>query len=138
MAAVFVYHATLRDLDIIERAVRILNAAPRQLNIKAKFIKLPKAEVEAFWEKFGPADQPSLAGSPKTATLTHSQAATQLDRWKSMGAASILGEFQVTTSNGRQVEGSVVDTGMSLPGEAQGQPKPDKLTPASRWTSSLI
>jgi beta-lactamase regulating signal transducer with metallopeptidase domain len=131
-------YATLHDLDVIERAVQVLNAAPRQLTIKALFIKLPKAEVDAFWEKeveaswekSGPTNQPPPAGSPKTATLTHSQAAAQLDRWKSKGGANILGEFRVTTLSGRQVEGSVVDTGMTIPGEAQGQPNPDKLTPS--------
>jgi beta-lactamase regulating signal transducer with metallopeptidase domain len=146
-------YATLADLDIIERAVQVLNTAPPQLNteavfigsnvlisarppstappqlnIEAVFIELPKAEVEAFfWEKFDPANGPPPAGSVKTATLTHSQAEAQLDRWKSMGSTNILGHVQITTLSGRQAQVSVVDTLRITATDEKGQAKTETM-----------
>jgi len=122
-------YATLADLDIIERAVQVLNmnTAPTELNIKAVFIELPKADVEAFWEKFGNTNQPARGGSAKTATLTHSQAAAQLDRWKSSGGTNILGIIQVTTLDGRQAQVSMGDWETIMARYAKGQAKPEKV-----------
>ena len=58
-------YASLADLDTIERAVAALNTAPPQLNIKAVFIELPKAEVDAFWERFGTTNGPARSAAPK-------------------------------------------------------------------------
>src|SRR5207302_5811770 len=46
---------TLQDLDTIEGAVQVLNIAPPQINIKAKFIEMPKEEARVFWEHLSPA-----------------------------------------------------------------------------------
>jgi beta-lactamase regulating signal transducer with metallopeptidase domain len=119
-------YATLADLDIIERAVQVLNIAPPQIKIQAVFIELPKAEVEAFWETFGSTNVPA-PGSAKTATLTHSQAAALLDHWKSMGGTNTLGQFQVTTLGGRQVEVGVEDVGTTLTTGASGQANPGRV-----------
>jgi hypothetical protein len=120
---VLLVYATLADLDIIEKAVRSVTIAPPQVKIKAVFIELPKAEVEAFWEEFGPTNGPPQASSARTATLTHSQAAAQLDRWKSRGGATnILRQVQVTTESGRQTQVSVEDVGTTSTEGAKGRP----------------
>jgi beta-lactamase regulating signal transducer with metallopeptidase domain len=114
--------ATLADLDIIERAVQGLTAATPQLSIQAVFIELPKAEVEAFWEKFGPVNGPVPGGSAKVATLNQSQAAAQLDRWNSMGGTNILGQVEVTTLDGRQVQVSMGDWQTNRVEKGQAKP----------------
>ena len=91
------------------RKGQVLNNVPARLRIQAVFIELPRAEVEEFWEKFGSINGPAPGGSARTATLTHAQAAAQLDRWKSMGGKNILSESQVTTLSGRQAEIMNVD-----------------------------
>ncbi len=120
-------YASLADLDIIERAVAALNTAPPQLNIKAVFIGLPKREVEAFWEKFGPTNGPPPPGSAKTATLTHAQAAAQLDRLRSMDGVDMLGQLQVTTLSGRQAQISVEDAWTTSTKDANDLATPEKV-----------
>jgi len=41
-------HASLADLDIIESAVQVLNLAPPQVNIKAKFIEVTQNDAKAL------------------------------------------------------------------------------------------
>src|ERR1051326_6616490 len=41
-------HASLADLDIIENAVQVLNLAPPQINIKAKFIEVTQNDSRAL------------------------------------------------------------------------------------------
>jgi general secretion pathway protein D len=41
-------HASLADLDIIESAVQVLNLAPPQINIKAKFIEVTQTDSKAL------------------------------------------------------------------------------------------
>jgi len=120
-------YASLADLDIIERAVAALHTAPPQLNIKAVFIGLPKREVEAFWEKFGPTNGPPSPGSAKTVTLTHAQAAAQLDRLRSMDGVDMLGQLQVTTLSGRQAQLSVEDAWTTSTKDANDPATPEKV-----------
>jgi general secretion pathway protein D len=41
-------HASMADLDIIESAVQVLNAAPPQINIKTKFIEVTQNDAKAL------------------------------------------------------------------------------------------
>jgi type II secretory pathway component GspD/PulD (secretin)/beta-lactamase regulating signal transducer with metallopeptidase domain len=43
-----VVRATLQDLDIIEALIPMLNYAPPQINIKAKFVEVPEEETKAL------------------------------------------------------------------------------------------
>jgi general secretion pathway protein D len=76
-----IVRATLQDLDLIEDAVKVLNIAPPQINIKAKFLEVSQNDRKALgfdWylgnvlmgngKMVGSAGTaPSLAGSPSTA-----------------------------------------------------------------------
>ncbi|HXP62392.1 MAG TPA: M56 family metallopeptidase, partial [Dongiaceae bacterium] len=108
--------------------------APPQVSIQAVFIELPRAEVESFWEKFGSANGPASGGNARAATLTHAQAAAQLDRWKSMGGKNILGQFRVTTLSGRQAQVSLGDWETTMTNVGQGQAKPELIPHALEIT----
>ncbi len=41
-------NATLRDLDIIEQAIQVLNIVPPQVNIQAKFAEITQSDVKAL------------------------------------------------------------------------------------------
>lgn len=98
--------ATLQDLDTIETAVMVLNLAPPQLNIKARFIEVSEQEELAFWQKHPAARQPPSA--VQSVELSAQEAQTQLDEWKSRGSADMLTESSVTTLSGRQTQIQVV------------------------------
>jgi Flp pilus assembly secretin CpaC len=40
--------ATMRDLDIIEATIQMLNVVPPQINIKCKFVEVPQDDTKAF------------------------------------------------------------------------------------------
>src|SRR5262249_43671729 len=47
-AGTLLVKASLQDLDIIEQAIQILNVAPPQVNIKAKFIEVTQNDARAL------------------------------------------------------------------------------------------
>jgi len=98
-------YASLHDLDIIERAVQVLNTAPPQVNLKARFISLPEAEVRAFMAQYAPSNS-----TPDGAfRLTPSQTRKLIQRWQGMDGVDLLSESQVTTLSGRQAQIQTVD-----------------------------
>jgi type II secretory pathway component GspD/PulD (secretin) len=125
---ILLVYATLADLDIIERVIAALAPGP-QLNINAVFLELPKAEVRAFWEKFGYTNQPASSGGARTTTLTDSVGRAELRRWTSQGDVKVLGQSQITTLNGRQTQvSSLQEMRTIVTRDAQRQAKP-KMVP---------
>src|SRR5262249_31622630 len=47
-AGTLLVRASLQDLDIIEQAMQVLNVAPPQVNIKAKFIEITQSDARAL------------------------------------------------------------------------------------------
>ncbi len=99
--------STLQDLDTIETAIMVLNLAPPQLHIKARFIEVSEQEEAAFWQKHLNAKQSPSA--VQTIELGREEAQKQLDEWKSKGSADVLSESSITTLSGRQTQVQVVD-----------------------------
>ena len=98
-------YASLHDLDMIERAVQVLNITPPQINLKARFIQLPEAEINAFMAQYAPSNLAFEA----PVRLTPSQARKLLQRWQGMDGVGLLSESQVTTLSGRQTQIQTVD-----------------------------
>ncbi len=121
-------YATLDDLDKIENWIRATYTAAAQLNIKAVFLQLSKAQAQSFWEEFGYTNLPASSGSVRTTTLTDSEAQALSRRWESQGGTHILGRAQVTTLDGRQVQVSVQDVLAMVTRDAQGQAKPGNVS----------
>ena len=124
--ALLVY-ASLHDLDIIERAVQVLNIAPPQVNLKARFISLPEAEINAFMAQYASAYSPSNAA----VRLTPSQTRKLIQRWQGMDGADLLSESEVTTLSGRQAQIQTVGLKTVVMGvqatptnQANGSPSP--------------
>ena len=93
-------YATLKDLDIIERAVQIMNITPPQFNIQARFFELPEAEAKAFAEQHSSLN----SAASWTVRLTPAQARKHLQRWKFLDGAKFVSETQITTLSGRQCQ----------------------------------
>lgn len=78
---ILLVRATLQDLDIIEAAVQVLNVAPPQVNIKAKFVEITQTDAKGIgfdWYLgnflmrsgsvgFQGGSAPSFAGAPSAA-----------------------------------------------------------------------
>lgn len=94
--------ATKQDLDIIEKAIEVLNIAPPQVNIKVKFIEVPEEIASAFWKG-------REAGTNVSAILTPDQTRAVLQELQSQPATDLLDQADVTTVTGRQAHFEISD-----------------------------
>jgi beta-lactamase regulating signal transducer with metallopeptidase domain len=101
--------ATLADLDIIESAVQVLNTAPPQVNIIARFFAVPEELTRSVWLLLGPTNQPNWVASNLSTVLTPPQAAVFLKAMESAQGVKLLNECSVTTLSGRQAQIQTVD-----------------------------
>ena len=118
-------YATLEDLDVIERALQVLNLGPCELDIEIVCLQLPKAEARAFWEKYGYTSQPASAGGAWTTTLPVAEAQAQLRRWKAAGDTNILSQPHVRAPDGQQTRVSLGYDPTIMTIDAQGHAKPE-------------
>ena len=93
--------ATENDLDIIERAMIILNTLPPQIHIKARFIYIPRGSALSFQSlKFSAdADNGSFTG-----ILSPTNTSNILHTLELLRGAEMLAEPEVTTISGRQTQ----------------------------------
>ena len=130
--------ATEADLDTIERAIQVLNQAPLQIHIKARFVEVPQNSVSGFTTFLGQipltnAGNPSAfpgnasgtpvppnlpaSGVPATNTqvaqitgiLTESNFKAVFNALRSNKDAENLGEPECTTTSGRQTQMRATD-----------------------------
>jgi beta-lactamase regulating signal transducer with metallopeptidase domain len=89
--------ATKSDLDTIEGAIAALDSVAPQIHIKARFLEMPKEEVEGFRKTIGVTNQ--LVG-----ILTGQNEALALQMLESSPGVEELAAPEVTTISGGQVE----------------------------------
>ena len=98
--------ATPQELDIIQKAIEVLNVAPPQLTIEAKFIEAPAEFVKGI-------AQGTLISSPDATNqmriLSEPQTRALLEGLEKTAGVSILAAPKVTTLSGRQTQIQVVD-----------------------------
>jgi beta-lactamase regulating signal transducer with metallopeptidase domain len=128
--------ATLQDLDVIEKAVQVLNIAPPQINIKTKFIELPAASLADFWRNVGAADPAKSGGTNWTTVLTPAQARAALKTVKSIPKADLLTEASVTTLDGRQAQIQCVELRTIVMGINPRALTPPGVNPSSVSTNA--
>jgi beta-lactamase regulating signal transducer with metallopeptidase domain len=99
MGVLFV-HATEQDLDVVEKAVQVLNyTPPPQIHIKARFIETSAAMVKGLGPDLIPTSVTNVAGiltDPNFRLLVHN-----LEQSK---GTETLAEPEVTTLSGRQTQ----------------------------------
>jgi type II secretory pathway component GspD/PulD (secretin) len=103
----FLVKATAADLDVIESAVQLLNQTPPQLHLKARFLEVPKGTYQDLV-------LPNLLtnAAVKLATDTNVQPGLLseekfklvLRALQSKPGVEVLGEPEVTTLSGRQIQ----------------------------------
>lgn len=93
----FVY-ATPQDLDVIEKAVQILNDGPPFIHIKARFIELPKTFLSSAVAKS------MVPGLTNGAILSNPEFQHFLHEVESQKGSEELAEPEVTTIGGRQTQ----------------------------------
>ncbi|MCX6923938.1 MAG: hypothetical protein NT154_12130, partial [Verrucomicrobia bacterium] len=109
--------ATLQDLDIIEVALQILNSVPPQINLKCTVVEVPyDDDTKSGWswdvDKMVPVGlEAGSAHSSNTVPpftlvgiLKDPQLRMVIKTLKQRNGAEFLGEPELTTSSGRQVE----------------------------------
>jgi len=99
--------ATLQDLDKLESAIVALATEPVEMELRAKFITLPAAEANWFWAECLRTNPP--VGGPLVVYFDNSQAARQIERWKSVVRPDGINQAKVTTSSGRQTQIQIAD-----------------------------
>ena len=95
LGVLFVY-ATPDDLDVIEKAVQVMNDGPPQLHVKTRFIKVPKEFLSSA------ATQSSFPGLTNGAILPNAEFRRFLRQAESQEGSEEEGEPEVTTLGGRQ------------------------------------
>ena len=99
MGVLFV-HATEQDLDVVEKAVQVLNyTPPPQIHIKARFIETSAAMVKGLGPDLIPTSVTNVAG-----IVTDPNFRLVLHALKQDKGTESLAELEVTTSNGRQTQ----------------------------------
>lgn len=97
--------ASLADLDIIEQAIQVMNIAPPQVNVRAKFVEMSEAQAAALVGKFAKTNAQGNVSS----ILTESQTATLFKSFEKADDVDILANPSVTTLSGRQAQIQMVD-----------------------------
>lgn len=93
--------ATKSDLDTIERAIQVLNQAPPQLHIKARFYEVPNGTLKDLGKYLNltiPVD-----GKPM-GILTSQNASAARQALELRKNIEVLGEPEITTLSGRQTQ----------------------------------
>ena len=115
--------ATLKDLEIIQQAIEVLNSAPAQVTIQARFAELKESDSKALgfnWfagiqylalqtNNLAPSKTNELAGAI-TGILTENQFRTVMKALEQRGGVDILSAPRVTTLSGRQAQISALDS----------------------------
>ena len=115
--------ATLKDLEIIQQAIEVLNSAPAQVTIEARFAELKESDRGALgfnWfagiqnlalqtNNLVPSKTNELAGAI-TGILTESQFRTVMKALEQRGGVDILSVPRVTTLSGRPAQISALDS----------------------------
>jgi len=99
-------HATLQELDTIEQAVELLSIQPPEVNIRARFIEMPRDLADELWIKWG------LAGNPGTGSLSTVLSPAQAKELLSelQGKPGLkISDASITTLSGRQTEIQIVN-----------------------------
>jgi len=106
--------ATLQDLDIVESALQILNTAPLQITIEAKFIEVPEQVAKSLWRTVFITN--NVGTNAWTSILTEAQMKALLKKVESERGVDILTTPRVTTLSGRQARIEVKDAHTVLKG----------------------
>lgn len=115
--------ATLKDLEIIQQAIEVLNSAPAQVTVQARFAELTELDSKALgfnWfagiqnlalqtNNLAPSKTNELAGAI-TGILTENQFRTVMKALEQRGGVDILSAPRVTTLSGRQAQISALDS----------------------------
>lgn len=100
-AGLLFVRATESDLDLIERAMIILNTPPPQIHIKARFIYVPRGTVASFDSLM---NLTNSATDGLTGILSSTNTGRVLQSLESQKNAEMLAEPEVTTISGRQTQ----------------------------------
>jgi beta-lactamase regulating signal transducer with metallopeptidase domain len=131
--------ATMEDLDIVEKAIQVLNTAPPQVLIEARLLEINSLELkslqhdEANWRALTNkvpvlGDIPTLgrlfrsesgvgrtnSGLGTTGTLTPKQLRALLQTFEQGQRGKLLAAPRVTTLSGRQIRTQIPSLGFSL------------------------
>jgi beta-lactamase regulating signal transducer with metallopeptidase domain len=93
--------ATKSDLDTIERAIEVLNQAPPQVHIKARFYEVPKGTLAGLEKNFALTNE---SDGKLFGILTGGNAKTVMHDLQGQVGFEILAEPEVTTISGRQTQ----------------------------------
>jgi type II secretory pathway component GspD/PulD (secretin)/beta-lactamase regulating signal transducer with metallopeptidase domain len=115
-----VIRATMQDLDIIEVAIQVINAAPPQINLKCKVVAVPQNDTNALGFDWYLANVLTSNGSiggqagsansfPRSGILTDPQYRVVMKALQQRDGTELLFQPEVTTSSGRQVQCKAVD-----------------------------
>ena len=132
---ILMVRATSQELDVIQKAVEVLNVAPAQLTIDAKFMEVPEDVVKGI-----PAGTvvPSAEGKAQIRILTAAQARKLLMDAEKTADAQILSMPKVTTLSGRQTPLQALDFGTTVaPMDPPGLFQKGSLAIMGTNTSSL-
>ncbi len=102
--------ASLKDLEVIEQAVELLNQSPPQLTIEAKFVEMNEASLQGLgfnWAK---------PGKEFSAIITDAQFRSALATIEQHTGFEALSTRKVTTLSGRQthISSTNADSGVTL------------------------
>ena len=133
---VLMVRATSQELDIIQKAIEVLNVAPPQLTIEAKFIEAPEAFVKGI-------TQGTLISSPDATNqmriLSEPQTRALMQDLEKATGVRILSAPKVTTLSGRQTQTQVVDFKTIVTGiDPQAVVQPGKTASAATNASPFI
>jgi type II secretory pathway component GspD/PulD (secretin) len=103
---VLMVRATSTELDIVQKALEMLNYRPPQLTIEAKFMELPTEAVRQLGFDLPP---PDLASNTWTRILTAAQTRAVLHAAGQFAGVDILSAPRITTLSGRQSQIQAVD-----------------------------
>jgi beta-lactamase regulating signal transducer with metallopeptidase domain len=92
---------TESDLDLIERALHLLNKDVPQVHIKARFLEVPKGTLDDFIKTIGSTNK--ISGE-LTGILTPQNFKTVFQNLESRPNVEILAEPEVVTTSGRQTQ----------------------------------
>ena len=113
--------STPADLDIIEKALQVLNSSPPQVNIRAKYVEMPASKETMMLGTLGLAGSNLLATARQggkvmqssncilTGILSAPQADAVFKMFNRMDGVEMLSAPDVTTVSGRQAQLQVVD-----------------------------
>jgi beta-lactamase regulating signal transducer with metallopeptidase domain len=117
---VLMVRASAQDLDVVEKAVQMLNMSPPQLTIDVKAMEIDAEAANRTFLQFGitnahPASASSIHGASNlplptlSGILTEPQFRSVIRAMEKIGGTDLLSAPTVTTMSGRQAQIKVVD-----------------------------